>query len=149
MAMKLCGLFLFAGLRQHRFRKFYGNTAQRMCGRCANRFFVRLHRNDAGILAYCKEFLCDMTENASADAAHSRQAGFVRCCLWFPCLFLLSLVYHAAWNFANVIQSGSEKMQPGISAWLHPFYPFCCLTSCTISSAQVSSPSALLHSARW
>ena len=52
-----------------------------MCGRCANRFFVRLHRNDAGILAYCKEFLCDMTENSSADAAHSRQAGFVRCCL--------------------------------------------------------------------
>ena len=58
-----------------------GNTAQRMCGRCANRFFVSLHRNGAGILAYCKEFLCDMTENSSADAAHSRQAGFVRCCL--------------------------------------------------------------------
>ena len=52
-----------------------------MCGRCANRFFVRLHRNDAGILEYCKEFLCDMTENSSADAAHSRQAGFVRYCL--------------------------------------------------------------------
>ena len=64
-----------------RFGFTYGNTAQRMCGRCANRFFVRLHRNDAGILAYCKEFLCDMTENSSADAAHSRQAGFVRCCL--------------------------------------------------------------------
>ena len=50
--------------------------------RCANRFFVRLHRNDAGILAYCKEFLCDMTENTSADAAQSRQTGFVRCCLY-------------------------------------------------------------------
>ncbi|MED9892232.1 MAG: hypothetical protein UFK95_08360, partial [Ruminococcus champanellensis] len=33
------------------------------------------------ILAYCKEFLCDMTENSSADAAQSRQAGFVRYCL--------------------------------------------------------------------
>ena len=52
-----------------------------MCGRCANRFFVRLHRNDAGILAYCKEFLCDMAENSSADAAQSRQVGFVRYCL--------------------------------------------------------------------
>ena len=50
--------------------------------RCANSFFVRLHRNDAGILAYCKEFLCDMTENSSADAAQSRQAGFVRYCLY-------------------------------------------------------------------
>ena len=56
-----------------------GDTTQRLCGRCANRFFVRLHRNDAGILSYFKEFLCDMTENSSADAAQSRQACFAWC----------------------------------------------------------------------
>ena len=56
-----------------------GDTTQRLCGRCANRFFVRLHRNDAGILSYFKEFLCDMTENSSADAVQSRQACFAWC----------------------------------------------------------------------
>ncbi|MED9892218.1 hypothetical protein, partial [Ruminococcus champanellensis] len=39
------------------------------------------HRNDEGILAYCKEFLCDMTDNSSTDAVQSRQARFVRYCL--------------------------------------------------------------------
>ena len=84
-----------------------GNTAQRMCGRCANRFFVRLHRNDAGILAYCKEFLCDMTENSSADAAHSRQAGFVRCCL-------KSVFQHSFRPLSSVSRSFSD-ISAGIS----------------------------------
>jgi len=29
-----------------------------------------------------KEFLCKMTEKMKADAPPSRQAGFVRCCLY-------------------------------------------------------------------
>ena len=33
-----------------------------MCGRNAVRFFVRVHKNDAVILTYYKEFLCAMTE---------------------------------------------------------------------------------------
>ena len=45
-------------------------------------FFVRLYRNSAGILSYVKGFLCKMTENMSADSVQSRQAGFVRCCLY-------------------------------------------------------------------
>ena len=63
---------------------FKGNTAQNLCWRCADRFFVRLYRNSAGILTYVKGFLCKMTENMQADSVQSRQAGFVRCCLK-PC----------------------------------------------------------------
>ena len=58
-----------------------GNTAQRLCVRCAVRFFVRLHKFDAAILSYYKENLCDMTENMQADDVQSRQACFVRRCL--------------------------------------------------------------------
>ncbi|MBR3630094.1 MAG: hypothetical protein IKN55_06440, partial [Oscillospiraceae bacterium] len=46
------------------------------------RFFVRLYRNDAAGLAPSKEFLCKMTEKMQADVPPSRQAGFVRCCLY-------------------------------------------------------------------
>ena len=60
-----------------------GNTAQRLCGRCAVRFFVRLYKNDAGILSYGKEFLCKMTENLQADDVQRRQMAFVRCYLYF------------------------------------------------------------------
>ena len=35
---------------------------QDLCGRCADKFFDRLHRNDAGIPLYFKEFLCNMAE---------------------------------------------------------------------------------------
>ncbi len=59
------------------------NTAQSWWCRCAVRFFVRLYRNDAAGLAPSKEFLCKMTEKMQADAPPSRQAGFVRCCLYY------------------------------------------------------------------
>ena len=61
-----------------------GNTAQSWWCRCAARFFVRLYRNDAAGLAPSKEFLCKMTEKMQADVPSSRQAGFVRCCLYPP-----------------------------------------------------------------
>ena len=62
---------------------FIGNTAQSLCVRCAARFFGRLRRNFAGILSYVKRFLCNMTENQQADCVQSRQAGFVRYCLYY------------------------------------------------------------------
>ena len=62
--------------------RFIGNTAQRLYVRCAVRFFVRLHKFDAAILTYCKENLCDMTENMQADDVQSRQVCFVRYCLY-------------------------------------------------------------------
>ena len=56
-----------------------GNTAQRLYVRCVVRFFGRLPRNP---LPYGKGFLGNMTENLHADCVQSRQAGFVRCCLY-------------------------------------------------------------------
>ena len=52
--------------------KSLGNTAQRLCTDCEVRFFVRLYENDAGILAYSKEFSCKMTENMQARRTQSR-----------------------------------------------------------------------------
>ena len=49
--------------------------------RCVVRFFVRLHKNFAGILSYVKGFLCDMMGNMQADYVQSRQACFVQCFL--------------------------------------------------------------------
>ena len=49
--------------------------------RCEVRFFVRLYKIDAGILAYVKEILCKIKENLQADDVQSFQAVFVRCCL--------------------------------------------------------------------
>ncbi|CCO04675.1 hypothetical protein predicted by Glimmer/Critica [Ruminococcus bicirculans (ex Wegman et al. 2014)] len=43
-----------------------------MYARCVARFFVSLYRNDAGILPYFKEFLCEITENLQADCVQSR-----------------------------------------------------------------------------
>jgi hypothetical protein len=60
---------------------FLGNTAQRLCVRCAVRFFVRLCKNRAGRLSPVKGFLCEMTENMQADDVQNRQMFFVRCCL--------------------------------------------------------------------
>ena len=60
-----------------------GNTAQSWRCRYAVRFFVRLYENDAAGLTPSKEFSCKMTENLQVDALPSRQAGFVRCCLYF------------------------------------------------------------------
>ncbi|SDB31563.1 hypothetical protein SAMN02910317_01583 [Ruminococcaceae bacterium FB2012] len=40
-----------------------GNTAQPLCVRYEVRFFVRVHKFDAGGLAPGKENLCTMTEN--------------------------------------------------------------------------------------
>ena len=57
---------------------FLGNTAQRLCGSCVGRFFVRLYKFDAVILAYflgaasAKENLCKMTENMQANVVQSR-----------------------------------------------------------------------------
>ena len=64
-------------------RRSSGNTAQRLCVRCEVRFFVRLYKIDAGILAYVKEILCKITENLQADDVQSFQAVFVRCCLQY------------------------------------------------------------------
>ena len=59
-----------------------GNTAQRTVRQMCSRFFVRLSKNSAGILTYVKEFLGEMTENLQTDDVLSRQAVFVRCCLY-------------------------------------------------------------------
>ena len=54
-----------------------GNTAQALCGRCADRFFVRLAKSDAGLLAQVKEDLANMTEEyvyqATLDTADDVQ----------------------------------------------------------------------------
>ncbi len=52
-----------------------GNTAQRLCGNCADRFFVRLYKFDAGGLTPAKENLCKMTENMQVSAVQSAQRG--------------------------------------------------------------------------
>ena len=46
---------------------FIGNTAQPLCVRYEIRFFVRVHKFDAGGLTPGKENLCAMTENMQAD----------------------------------------------------------------------------------
>ena len=46
---------------------FLGNTAQPLCVRRAVRFFVRLPKFDAALLAQGKENLGNMTENMQAD----------------------------------------------------------------------------------
>ncbi len=63
-----------------KFIYFYGNTAQLLSRRCAVNFFDRLHKKLAGILAYVKRFLCDMTEKLQADVQQRRQPLIVRCC---------------------------------------------------------------------
>ena len=40
-----------------------GNTAQSLCGRNADIFFVRLHRIFESTLSYGKRIMCKMTEN--------------------------------------------------------------------------------------
>ena len=57
-----------------------------MCVRCEVRFFVRLYKIDAGILAYVKEILCKIKENLQADDVQSFQAVFVRRCLKYKSL---------------------------------------------------------------
>ena len=58
-----------------------GNTAQPLCVRYAVRFFVRVHKFDAGGLTPGKENLCAMTENMQADDVQRRKPRVVRCCL--------------------------------------------------------------------
>ena len=61
---------------------FYcGNTAQPLCVRYAVRFFVRVHKFDAGGLTPGKENLCAMTGNMQADDVQRRKPWVVRCCL--------------------------------------------------------------------
>lgn len=60
-----------------------GNTAQRLPHRCAVRFYVRLYKNFAGILAYVKKFWCNMTKNMQADVRQRLQPLFVRYCLYY------------------------------------------------------------------
>ena len=99
---------------------FIGNTAQSLCVRCAARFFGRLRRNFAGILSYVKGFLCNMTENQQADCVQSRQAGFVRYCLYFTmisqsgstllmhfCAAFNTLSKSASWMPGNMFPSRS------------------------------------------
>ena len=45
------------------------------------RFFVRVHKFDAGGLTPGKENLCAMTENMQADDVQRRKPRVVRCCL--------------------------------------------------------------------
>ena len=52
-----------------------------MCEYCEVNFFGRVHKNDAGMLAHFKEFLCTMTEKVQARHTHSRQAVIMRYCL--------------------------------------------------------------------
>ena len=66
----------------HLCKQTLGNTAQSWRCRYAVRFFVRLYENDAAGLTPSKEFSCKMTENMQVDALPSRQACFVRCCLY-------------------------------------------------------------------
>ena len=57
-----------------------------------------------------------MTENASADAAQSRQAGFVRCCLYYitrsaqkTIAFFPKSVYNSSMHVVwNVCKGGNE-----------------------------------------
>ena len=67
-------------------------------------FFVRLYRNSAGILSYVKGFLCKMTENMSTDSVQSRQAGFVRCCLYSASPYIriaFSMIAHSRRFFSS------------------------------------------------
>lgn len=48
-----------------------GNAAQRSSRDCADRFFVRLYKFDAGGLTPAKENLCKMTENMQASGRQS------------------------------------------------------------------------------
>ena len=70
-----------------------GNTAQRLCQRHAVRFFVSLYRFLAEILPYSKRKMCKMAENMQVDLVQSRQAVFVRCCLYalMPVLTMIRL----------------------------------------------------------
>lgn len=61
--------------------QFQGNTAQRLCVRCAVRFFVRWNKKRSEYFVYSRAFLWNMTENMQAYDVQSRQALFVRCCL--------------------------------------------------------------------
>ena len=72
-----------------------------MSYRCAVRFFGRLHKKLAGILAYVKRFLCDMTENLQADVRQRRQPLIVRCCL--NLIFSLSAIIWCIGAAAGII----------------------------------------------
>ena len=54
------------------------------------RFFVRVHKFDAGGLTPGKENLCAMTENMQADDVQRRKPRVVRCCLYLSCLDIIS-----------------------------------------------------------
>ena len=58
-----------------------GNTAQSLCGRNADIFFVRLHRIFESILSYGEKIMCNMTENLQVYDVQSLLTCFVRCCL--------------------------------------------------------------------
>ena len=85
----------------------FGNTAQSWRSRYAVRFFVRLYENDAAGLTPSKEFSCKMTENMQVDALPSRQAGFVRCCLYPRHICYLKRIMHSA---AGVLMVGGSEV---------------------------------------
>ena len=67
------------------FLRQYRTTPVRQIARKLNkvelRFFVRVHKFDAGGLTPGKENLCAMTENMQADDVQRRKPRVVRCCL--------------------------------------------------------------------
>ena len=64
----------------------YRTTPVRQIARKLNkvelRFFVRVHKFDAGGLTPGKENLCTMTGNMQADDVQRRKPRVVRCCLY-------------------------------------------------------------------
>ena len=58
--------------------------SRNLCARCRKICKQMCRKADfAGILTYVKEFVCKMPENMQADVPQSRQAVFVRCCLYY------------------------------------------------------------------
>ena len=78
----------------------YRTTPVRQIARKLNkvelRFFVRVHKFDAGGLTPGKENLCAMTENMQADDVQRRKPRVVRCCLYVYLRFLISSITAAA-----------------------------------------------------
>ncbi len=60
-----------------------GYTAQRACGDCAVRIFVRLSKFDAGLLAQVKENLGKMTEQYASKSSNAKIACVYLCGIAF------------------------------------------------------------------
>ena len=103
----------------HCFRQ-YRTTPVRQIARKLNkvelRFFVRVHKFDAGGLTPGKENLCAMTENMQADDVQRLKPRVVRCCLYFFSVFqrrITSLI--GGEIIPSVISSGEKNLSSLIS----------------------------------